>query len=367
MILAGVVVGGIIGWMAGGNEVPIISTLSKRAFDYRRTGETVRMGFLPSLMIGKTREYCKEIDRMVFLGVEIRESGEIIWDSQSKKIDSEAYRSLSQKFRRCGGKNILGIKLFDDEKIEKLIKDEAAITKMIDQVRRVTAEKKFDGVNVDFEYMNDPTAVLEDEFIEMIGRIRQAGVEEVSVDVFANTLIKGDGVGLKKLIGAVDYLVVMAYDFHGPKSGWAGPVAPIGAVAGERNIAEVAEKIKSGELERGKIILAWPLYGYEWVTVDENFGSKAVRYEGMWSYRKTAEATLAGSYGEKKWDELSQTPWISWKEKVRKSKSYYEKVKGKWVKKTEEYNEDEVHQLYHENERSLTVKMELAKELEVGG
>ena len=54
------------------------------------------MGFLPTWNIGETREYTNEINDLIFLGIEVDEKGNLIWDTQSKKINSETY--LKQKF-----------------------------------------------------------------------------------------------------------------------------------------------------------------------------------------------------------------------------------------------------------------------------
>jgi len=88
-------------------------------------------------------------------------------------------------------------------------------------------------------------------------------VGEISVDVFANTVIKGSATEIEELVSKVDYLVVMAYDFHRPGVDYAGSVAPLGSKVGERNITEVVERYLNLQLNKDKLVLAYPLYGYE--------------------------------------------------------------------------------------------------------
>ena len=67
------------------------------------------------------------------------------------------------------------------------------------------------------------------------------------------------------------------------------------------------------------------------------------------------------------WDELSMTPWVSWTEKVQKSRIQSQKVRKKTVKTTVYYTVDQAHQAYYENERSLQIKIDFAKQSQVGG
>jgi spore germination protein YaaH len=325
------------------------------------------MGFLPTWMVGKTIEYCKEIDTLIFLGIETNKMGDLIWDLQSEKINSEAYRVQKERIKQCGGKNVVGIKLFKDAELAKLIGDEEGRQRLIAQVKTVIEVGGFDGVNVDFEYQGNPVAVLESDFIQLLTEMRAAGLGELSLDVFANTVIKGDEEKLKALMKEIDYLIVMAYDFHGSGSSYAGPVAPMRSETGERNIMEVTERINGFNLDKNKIVMAYPLYGYEWRTVTTDWGSEVKSYVQMWSYSRAEDAAAAKSFGEVKWDEVSSSPWMSYikgetvtyKEKVRVGKVWKTVTKTKIV--------DVPREIYYENDRSLGVKLDLVEQLRLGG
>lgn len=354
----GLVISG--GWMMMAREGELLSPLGRRLGVLRREDERRVVGFLPTWMVGKTQNYCEELTHLVFLGVEVEENGDLKWDYQAKKVESNEYLNLKKRFKRCGGKNILGIKLFDDKKIEKLLED---TTNLMEQVREAVRSRGFDGVNVDFEYMGDPEAVLEEEFVDFIRKLKEAGVGEVSIDVFANTVIKGEEGGLRNLTEIADQVIVMAYDFHRQGSQYAGSVAPINSGPGERNITEVAKRIIDLGLKRKKIILAYPLYGYEWITADESLGSKVESYVEFWSLKRT----MAKTDVEVKFDEISMTPWATWRLPVIKSKVESYKVGNRWKKRTVKHTTEEVHQIYFENERSLEAKLDLAKQTGVGG
>jgi spore germination protein YaaH len=289
-------------------------------------------GFLPSWMIGKTSNYCDEVSHLVFLGIEANEKGDLIWDAQAKKVNNEIYLKQKEDFKKCEGRNILGIKLFDDDKISELVATESAKVNLVEQVKKTVKEGNFDGVNIDFEYQGNPTAVLNDEFNDLLLKFKQAEVGEITVDVFANTIIKGDSSELRTLINNTDSLIVMAYDFHRPGSNYAGPVAPVDAPAGERNIMEILQKLVDGNLPRNKIILAYPLYGYEWKTNTNEFGSKVIKgYSALASYKRMKELLDNKDRLENfklGWDETSMSPWVSYTEKGENKQIYFENTES---------------------------------------
>jgi len=335
-------VGGLVYWMLTKKEI-FLSPLSGEKTKNEIKNELKVFGFLPTWMVGKTREYSNEISHLIFLGIESDEKGDLIWDIQSKKINNEMFLKQKKIIKENGGKNILGIKLFDDNKLRTLFENKEYLSNLTKQIKEVVVENNFDGVNLDFEFQGDPVAILSEEFGNFVDGLRLAGIKEISVDVFANTIIKGDEQKLKLLIGKIDHLVVMAYDFHRPGVDFAGPVAPIGSPVGKRNIREVLEKIIAVNLDKRKIIMAYPLYGYEWQTYTKDFGSQIKRgWYQMSSWNRTKELVKEKNL-EVNWDEMSMTPWLVFEDNKK------------------------IHQIYFENERSLRAKIDLVKQNQLGG
>ena len=330
-------------WFFLNNKVEILNPLSNNKELIKDKKEIKVMGFLPTWNVGKTIEYKDEVSHLIFLGVEVDEDGNLVWDSQSKKIKSETYLKQKDLIWENGGKNILGIKLFDDEKLNKLMASTKAQDNLINQLKELIKIEKFEGINVDFEYMGSPTAILSEEMINFLSRLKQEDLGEISLDIFANTIIRGNQENLLNLIKKIDYLIIMAYDFHRPGVNFAGPVAPIRSPVGERNILEVVEKIGILGIDKNKIILAYPLYGYEWKTYNSEFGA-AVKsgWSALASYKRMKEL-LRDTNKIVNWDEESMTPWLTFEEN------------------------EEIHQIYFENEESLNRKFQLVKNNQIGG
>jgi len=330
------------------NNKEVLSPLIKNNNGTNSTKKEYKVfGFLPTWMVGKTVNYTNEVNNLIFLGVEANEQGDLIWDSQSKKINSDVYLKQKESIKKAGGKNILGIKLFNDGKLIQLMSSEMAKGNLIKQIKREIIDGGFDGVNLDFEYQNSPTSVAGDDFFAFLSSLKKEGVGEISIDVFANTILRSDMDNLKRLVNESDNLIVMAYDFHRSGSENAGPVAPIRAPAGERNIDEVAQRVIDLGLDNNKIILAYPLYGYEWTTETSEFGSLTKNSEvALASYKRMKELLSDTAFVKTsavKWDEESMTPWLF-------------------------YNENgNIKQIYFENLRSISEKLKLVVGYQFGG
>lgn len=325
------------------NKEIFLNPLSGKKTEGNIKSDLTTFGFLPTWMVGKTRLYGGEVSHLIFLGIESDENGNLIWDTQSKKLNEESFLTQKWKTKESGGKVILGIKLFDDEKLENLLGNELARRKLISQIKELVDAGDFDGVNLDFEFQNNPLAILDDDFSVFLNELSLEGVGEISVDVFANTIIKGSKEKLEKMISKIDYLVVMAYDFSRPGVNYVGPVAPIGSEIGKRNIGEVVENYLNFELDKSKLIMAYPLYGYEWKTETADFGAKIKRgWYQMASWNRMKELIKEKNLNVN-WDELSMSPWVSFEE------------------------DGVIHQIYFENERSLKAKIDLVRQNQFKG
>lgn len=337
------VVFGILWWILYKKETPVLNPLVKKVKNQTDKVEIKTVGFLPTWMIGKTRFYGKELDELIFLGIEVDTDGNLIWDYQSKKIDNEDFLKQKENITKTGGNNILGIKLFDDKKLEKLLNNEKAVDNLVEQIKGTIEKNNFDGVNVDFEYQKDPVAILNQNFFDFLEKLKLADVGKISVDVFVNTINKGSTKQVGELINRIDELIIMAYDFHRPGVDYAGAVAPIDAPMGERSILELVKNITNDRLDKNKIILAYPLYGYEWKTYTQDFGSQIKRgWYQMSSWQRTKKL-IQDENLEVKWDDLSMTPWLVFEEN------------------------NTIHQIYYENEKSLEIKIKLAEDNQFKG
>lgn len=137
--------------------------------------------------------------------------------------------------------------------------------RLINNIYTLVKTKNYTGVNIDFERVREDERDLYTGFLRSLSeRLRPEGYT-VSIAIPAKTSedipwLKGydfGGIG-----SVVDFLFIMAYDWHVPSTE-PGPVAPIGEV---RNTIEFAIQ----HVNRNKIILGVPRYGYEWTMDNGN-------------------------------------------------------------------------------------------------
>jgi spore germination protein YaaH len=145
----------------------------------------------------------------------------------------------------------------------------------------------------------------------------------------------------------VDYIIVMAYDFHRRSSPLAGPVAPI---FGGKELwdSDISEHLRAflEVVPSQKILLGVPFYGYEWQTVSGEPQSATFPDTGSTASFERVQ-TLLGRSGElhlkEGWNEDALSPYLSYQE------------------------DGETFVVYYENSRSLSYKIDFVNQLDLGG
>jgi spore germination protein YaaH len=322
----------------------IISPLPEQQPKIKGTDKTDYnvIGFLPHWNLDKWQINTKPFDEIIFFTFDIDQKGNLEKNTIYQKTKTEKFTQLRSKLHQENKKLSFAVRLFEDGEIDKLLSNQTAQNNLINQISSVQKEEGFDGVNIDFEYQNNPTAILKEEFIEFLKKLKQKTNKHVTVDFYSNTIKHGDQEMLGRLAEEIDFLVIMSYDFHRPASTHAGPVAPLRTREGDKSIISTL-KIAYTKIPPDKLILAFPLYGYEWYTKDESFGSQALdmptamaSFNRMEQFVKETDCTIY-------WDRISGSPWLTYQE-------------GNLTK-----------QIYYEDQRSINLKIDLVEQSQVNG
>lgn len=262
------------------------------------------MAFLPNWSVGKYTKMPEGLDEVVY------------WDDGAEKANI-----------KYSGRKVLGIvKIVNDEKVDY----EKEYIDVLEKINN--SGKKWQGINLDYEFNGDPTEVLGDDFLNFLEKLKKSLNMEIGIDIFVNTINKGSKEKLDRLFNIVDEVVIMAYDFHRPGMDISGPIAPISAPVGERSILEVVQRIVYLELPRNKIVMAFPLYGYEWKTYSADYRAQIKRgWYQVASIKRVNELIKTKGY-EVKWDEEAASPWISYVENSQIYQIYFENIKSLKIK-----------------------------------
>lgn len=204
---------------------------------------------------------------------------------------------------------------------------------MIENLMDLVEEYNLDGVNVDFENMNESDKDVYSRFlIELAPRLKKIG-KTLSVDVTAP-----DGsetwslcFDINTIANVADYIVFMAYDQYGTSSNKAGTTAGYNWVE-----ANIKKFLGQEDVDPEKIILGIPLYMRLWEEEEDGTAKpEVVNMRDMF-------------------DVLPENQVATWDEEL---KQYYV-----------EYEEDgKKYKMWVENEKSVGEKINLANQYNLAG
>ncbi|MFS0820337.1 glycosyl hydrolase family 18 protein [Bacillus sp. 1P02SD] len=149
---------------------------------------------------------------------------------------------------------------FSSELVHQVLNNPTARTNLVNNITYLVTNRGYGGITIDFERVLAEDRDLFTGFLrELSDRLRPLG-RTLTIAVPAKTSedipwLRGydfGGIG-----SVVDYMFIMAYDFHHAGSE-PGPVAPITDV---RRTIEFAIRY----VPHRKIIIGMPLYGYDWI------------------------------------------------------------------------------------------------------
>ena len=143
----------------------------------------------------------------------------------------------------------------------------------MDEVAPIMKKHHFTDLNIDVESVRLATPESRKRFTEFVQEIsnimKQENLGSLSIDASPSVFIKEYLVDPEAIAPLVERFIIMGYDYHYQGSSVSGPVAPL---AGAESISEfdtiTGVKLAVKTMPAKKVILAIPLYGYEWETID---------------------------------------------------------------------------------------------------
>lgn len=314
------------------------------------------VGFLPSWTVAKnSKVYPEYLDQIIYFGIGINKKGDLMFYNEQGKILlewnyflSENFQNIRDQAKLTNTKILISIKNFDNEDIDTLISSPTYSKRAIKNLSRLLTDYNLDGINIDFEYFTNtefPTLKYYNAFMSDLQKElkKQNSKSILSVDINAAAVYKDNAYDVVKIGDIVDQVIVMGYDYHRQQSLKSGPVAPISAKGGNPSITKTVDSLK-GRIDMSKVILAVPLYGYEWQTYNRNYGSNTVPNTGaLASYKRVKELLVSRDDLSVSFDEDSQSPRIVY-------------IQNGLIK-----------QIYYEDDVSLKAKLKFIKEKELGG
>ena len=268
------------------------------------------------------------------------------------QLQSEEFLAANKTVKNYGGRLDAVLSQFDNDVIESFLSSPPAQTTFFQSVDALLLAYPFNGINLDIEYIGDAPEKLRQQYTQLIEQFRQhlnetyEGVE-LTVDMYAAASTKPMLWEVEKIAPLVDYIVIMAYDFHRSSSPRAGPVAPLfQKETGWKESINTSLKDFVQKTSPDKLLLGIPFYGYEWETTSAEPEAFTLPNSGATASYKRVKELLAQKEAlnlVEQWDESALAPYLSY---VKNSRYYL---------------------VYYEDARSIEYKLDYVNQLDLAG
>jgi len=239
----------------------------------------------------------------------------------------DEYREKIDWVRQQGIAAHASVALMEREQLHQLLSSPSNRSRLIKQLTDLAVRDKYDGVNIDFEFIAPEDGPHFTRFLQEL-KAALGPDKMLSVAVFARTGEEkwATPYDYKAIGEAVDLVVVMAYDYSyldiEP-----GPVAPLWWV---EKVAGYMQRQMAPE----KILMGMATYGYDWGSDGEARTVSASKLQQI-----VAKYTVVDHF-----DQASMSPYYT----------YYDE-------------EGHYHQIWMENQKSLNAKWTLCQAEQLGG
>ena len=239
------------------------------------------IGFLPFWLINKAQDdYSNYINNLTYFNLVIDSDGSIQKYTAPGESDPGYLALTNGKVddllarEKSKGVNLsLAIFSGDDAKIDNFLNDpKASAQNLVSEVSPLINQYGFSELNLDIEKVSEASPESRVRFTNFVSEVRK-GLDRnisLSVDIAPIAFVKNTNLDdPKSLSQIVDHVILMDYDFHNPGSFVTGPVSPqSGAGIVSEFDTESAVAAALTMMPSSKLILAIPLYGYSWETIN---------------------------------------------------------------------------------------------------
>lgn len=268
------------------------------------------------------------------------------------RFQSDEIEATFLSARKQNTKVELVLSQFDNDDIVSLLQSQKAQQNVLTALDSILISTPIDGINVDIEYSGEVTPLLRQKLTQFMQLLSKHIAEKyqgvtLSIDMYASASENKHIWDIHPIAQTVDYVVVMAYDFHRRSSSTAGPVAPIfgGKKVWDSDIAQHLKEFIT-LIPKEKILLGVPFYGYEWQTTSDEAQAHTFPDSGSTaSFERVQELLLKKNELQvsEHWNEEALSPYLSY---IERGKTYV---------------------VYYENSRSISYKLDLANQLDLAG
>lgn len=221
-------------------------------------------GYHPYWAADAWRDYPFDaLDRIYFFEVEAGPDGDLA-DTHGWP---DAWRGLVARAVEKGVDIVPTLSMHDLSDFETVFGSPERSARLVDEALGLLHETPgLGGLHLDFEVFEPVSREVRDGYTDFVQRLRRRMAEvdrSYTLSAFALAFDDADVFSERELAEATDYLIVQGYDYHNAAEPNTGPVAPLSGW-GRLNWDYVVERFRSLGVPPREIVMAVPMYGYEW-------------------------------------------------------------------------------------------------------
>jgi spore germination protein YaaH len=260
------------------HDKPIPSSTSK---EINFHGQMV-FGYLPYWTLNSyDTSNLKHLSHLAYFSISLDSEGHVISDVGLARLNSPRTKHIFDQATSLDIHKILTITILNFDTIEQLLNNQASMDRAIKSIIDITKTYDFVGINIDFEAKNQFSSSTRDSFTTFMRNLdRQCKNSipncQLSVAIYANPNSQNQ-LWDHQSLAFLDYIIVMAYDYHRASSNFSGPVSPLrGKCHTEFGIDCLSQDISHNIASQTqyyptrKLVLGIAFYGYQWQTASHN-------------------------------------------------------------------------------------------------
>ena len=321
------------------------------------TGNKIVYGYLPYWNLKKVTLQ-PEVTHLSYFSLTVAGDGSLITRTDDggepgyAGLGSDAFLELSNQMKAQNGAMELTLTQFNGDDIAMFLASKPAQERLMASLDDVILAYPINGINIDIELGGSPTPAMRDNLTEFMKNLRahlDSRYDQVnlSIAMYAGASQNNGLWDVPGIAPYVDYIIVMAYDFHQRSSPQAGPIAPLfgGKEFWDSDINQHLQAF-AAQVPRQKLLLGIPFYGYEWNTTSREAQSHTFPDTGSTASISRVGELLARKDElkvEERWNEEALSPYLSYEE------------------------DGEIYVIYYENSRSISYKLDYVNQLDLGG
>ncbi|MBA3057518.1 MAG: hypothetical protein KJ614_16915 [Gammaproteobacteria bacterium] len=214
-----------------------------------------------------------QLDRLLFFELKVSPTGEIA----ERHGWPEKWADLRLAARQNNTPLDLTLTLFEPAAFNTLFSSTNATVRLLDEASSLAGGEGVNGLQLDFEIYSHARPDAIDRYREFVGALsKRLRLQSPPKNLSVFLPVGGESrLYDAATLGQVDHVVLQGYDSHWLESKAAGPVAPLtgnDAVTWEKAVALGA----SLGVPNTRMLLGFPLYGYEWMVKGQTLRSATI-------------------------------------------------------------------------------------------